>query len=103
MCGAFVDTVIPHRVKDGYGINEQLIQEAYEEEVDTIITCDNGIAAIEQVKHAKELGLTMIITDHHDIIKDEETGEEKIPCGDAVVNPHQQNCNYPFSLIYFTF
>ena len=98
-CGALVEYEVPDRVKDGYGINIAIIDEAYKNGFDTILTCDNGIAAIEQTKHAKELGLTMLITDHHDILKDEETGEEKIPLADAVVNPHQNECNYPFKYL----
>lgn len=96
--GAIVDYVVPHRIHDGYGINERLIDEAYEDGIDTIITCDNGIAAIEQVKHAKSLGMTIIITDHHDI-PFEMQGEEKIytiPEADACVNPKQADCPYPF-------
>lgn len=95
---ALVDYVVPHRIHDGYGINERLIDEAYEDGIDTLITCDNGIAAINQVKHAKSLGMTIIITDHHDI-PFEMKGEEKIytiPEADAVVNPKQIDCPYPF-------
>lgn len=96
--GAMVDYVVPHRIHDGYGINERLIDEAYKDGIDTLITCDNGIAAINQVKHAKSLGMTIIITDHHDI-PFEMKGEEKIytiPEADAVVNPKQIDCPYPF-------
>lgn len=95
---ALVDYVVPHRIHDGYGINERLIDEAYKDGIDTLITCDNGIAAINQVKHAKNLGMTIIITDHHDI-PFEMKGEEKIytiPEADAVVNPKQIDCPYPF-------
>ena len=60
-------TQIPHRMTDGYGINKNLIDEAYESGVDTIITCDNGIAAIGEIAHAKELGMTVLVTDHHEI------------------------------------
>ena len=75
--GAFVTFDIPDRILDGYGINENLIKKAYDEGVDTIVTCDNGIAAIEQIKYAKELGMTVIVTDHHEVpyVKDEVTGE----------------------------
>lgn len=96
-CGALVDTVIPHRIKDGYGINEQLIRDAYEEGVDTIITCDNGIAAREQLAYAASLGLTCIITDHHEV-PFERSGEEKrylLPQAEAVVDPKQEDCPYP--------
>lgn len=92
--GASVDYEIPDRIKDGYGINESIIRAAYEDGIDTIVTCDNGIAAIEQIKLAKELGLTVIVTDHHDIRKEE--GVELLPPGDAVVNPKQEACQYPF-------
>lgn len=97
-CGAWVDTDIPDRLKDGYGINEQLIKKAKEEEVDTILTCDNGIAAIEQISFAKELGMTVIVTDHHEVLFVEEKGERTYlkPPADAVINPKQQECTYPF-------
>ena len=96
--GANVDFTIPDRVQDGYGINNEIIQKAKQEGIDTIITCDNGISAIEQVKRAKELGLTMIITDHHDLPYIEEDGVKKytIPEGDAVINPKRLDCDYPF-------
>ncbi|NLC03698.1 MAG: single-stranded-DNA-specific exonuclease RecJ [Tissierellia bacterium] len=96
--GANVDFTIPDRVQDGYGINNEIIQKAKQEGVDTIITCDNGISAIEQVKKAKELGLTMIITDHHDLPYIEEDGVKKytIPEADAVINPKRLDCDYPF-------
>lgn len=96
--GACVDYVIPHRVNDGYGINEQLIQDAYEDGVDTIITCDNGIAAVAQIDYAKEKGMTVIVTDHHDVQYTEENGSiiYRIPRADAVINPKQPDCGYPF-------
>lgn len=96
--GAQVDYVIPHRINDGYGINEQLIQNAYEDGVDTIVTCDNGIAAIDQIAYGKELGMTIIVTDHHDIRFTEEEEERRylLPNADAVVNPKQADCPYPF-------
>lgn len=92
--GAVVDYEIPDRIKDGYGINESIIRAAYEDGIDTIVTCDNGIAAVEQISLAKELGMTVIITDHHDIRK--EDGQEMLPPGDAIVNPKQEACRYPF-------
>lgn len=97
-CGAWVDGRIPHRIKDGYGINEALIKEAYDDGVDTIVTCDNGIAAYSQIEYANSLGMTVVVTDHHDIqYKDTETGREYIiPPAAAVVNPKQKDCNYPF-------
>lgn len=96
--GANVDIVIPHRIKDGYGINERLIKDASEDGVDTILTCDNGIAAIDQVKYAKELGMTVVITDHHEVVYKEENGEKKyiLPDADAIVNHKQKDCGYPF-------
>ena len=88
-CHANVDVEIPDRMKDGYGINEHLIRYASEEGVDTILTCDNGIAAVEQTKLAKSLGMTILITDHHEV-------QEEVPLADAVVNPRQADCPYPF-------
>ncbi len=99
--GARVDTAIPHRMKDGYGLNEHLITEAYENGVRCIITCDNGIAAKEPVEQAKELGICMIITDHHEVMYEEENGirREILPCADAIIDPKQACCNYPFKNI----
>lgn len=99
--GADVDYVVPHRINDGYGINEHLIDNAINEGIDTIITCDNGIAAYNQVKYAKENGLTVIVTDHHDVPFDEVNGvkEYRVPPADAVVNPKQDDCQYPFRLL----
>lgn len=97
-CHAVVDYEIPERIKDGYGINVSIIDAAYRDGVDTIITCDNGIAAIEQIKHAKSLGMTVIVTDHHDIGFKEEEGQRVyvLPEADAVVNPKRMDCQYPF-------
>lgn len=97
-CGANVDYEIPDRIKDGYGININIIEEAYKDGIDTIITCDNGIAAIEQVKRANELGITIVITDHHDIpyVITNEEKEYLVPEASAVVNPKQEECKYPF-------
>ncbi len=96
--GADADYVVPHRVADGYGINEHLIQAAYDAGVDTIITCDNGIAAVEQIAFAKSLGMTVVVTDHHDIRFEEQDGVKTfiIPAADAVINPKQADCPYPF-------
>ena len=94
-----VDYDIPHRVHDGYGINKRLIDAAIADGVDTIITCDNGIAAIEQVRYAKERGLTVIVTDHHQIPFEESDGGERIymlPQADAVIDNQRQDCEYPF-------
>lgn len=97
--GGVADAAIPHRMKDGYGINENLIDRAREMGADTILTCDNGIAALEAVAYAKSLGMTVLVTDHHDIPYVEENGERKYvrSQADAIVNPKQQECSYPFS------
>ena len=94
-CGAKADYQIPERIRDGYGINESIIQRAYDDGIDTIITCDNGIAAMNQICMAKEMGMTVIITDHHEVPFDE-NGKELPPPADAVVNPKQATCSYPF-------
>ena len=98
-CGGNVGTKIPDRMKDGYGINEHLIDAAHEDGVDTIITCDNGIAAIGEIAHAKELGMTVLVTDHHEIPYIDEGEERRYlhSVADAIVNPKQQECKYPFS------
>ena len=96
--GADVDSDIPDRMKDGYGLNRSLIDRAYEDQIDTIITCDNGIAAKDEIDYGKNLGMTIIVTDHHEVPY-EETEEGivyKIPLADAVVDPKQKDCNYPF-------
>lgn len=98
-CGADADTVIPHRIRDGYGLNEALIEEAHAEGVDTVITCDNGIAAAEQIAYAKRLGMTVIVTDHHEIpYEEDENGSRRyiLPEADAVVDPKQEDCAYPY-------
>ncbi len=92
--GAHADYEIPDRIKDGYGINESIIRQAAEDGIDTILTCDNGIAATTQISLAKELGLTVLITDHHDIRK--EDGVEVLPPADAIINPKQMDCSYPY-------
>ena len=99
--GACVDTAIPHRMKDGYGLNEHLIQDAYGAGVQCIVTCDNGIAAVEQVRLAKELGIRVIVTDHHEVpFEEDETGRREIlPPADVIVNPKQECCAYPFKSI----
>lgn len=99
--GGRADTVIPHRMKDGYGLNEHLIEEAAADHIDTIITCDNGIAAAPQIQLAKEKGMTVIVTDHHEVpFEDGEEGRRfLVPCGDAVVDPKQNDCDYPFKQI----
>lgn len=100
-CGGNVSFHIPDRIKEGYGINESIIRKASEDNIDIIITCDNGIAAIEQVKLAKELGIKVIITDHHDVPFIEKNGEREyiVPNADFVLNPKQEECNYEFDKI----
>lgn len=98
-CQAKVDYAIPHRITDGYGVNERLVRQAAEDGVDTLLTCDNGIAAWQEIALAKELGLTVIITDHHEVpYQEAEDGarEYRVPQADAVVNPKQPDCPYPF-------
>lgn len=96
--GAVVDTVIPDRIKDGYGINEQLIDQAKNDDVDLIITCDNGIAAWQQIAYAKTLGMQIVVTDHHEVPFTETTEgrEEKLPPADVIINPKQEKCTYPW-------
>lgn len=98
-CGAPADPVIPDRVHDGYGINERIIAKAAEDGVDTILTCDNGISAYSEIEFAKRLGLTVIVTDHHEVpFTVSDTGEKayRIPPADAVINPKQEDCGYPY-------
>ena len=96
--GADVDTDIPDRIKDGYGLNQMLIDRALEDDIDTIITCDNGIAAMNEIAYGKENGMTIVVTDHHEVPYLEENGEKKylLPPADAVVDPHRADCEYPF-------
>ena len=96
--GADVDTDIPDRIKDGYGLNQMLIDRALEDDVDTIITCDNGIAAMSEIAYGKENGMTIVVTDHHEVPYLEENGKKKylLPPADAVVDPHRADCEYPF-------
>lgn len=86
--GGCVDYTIPHRIHDGYGISNRIVEEALWDGIDTIITCDNGISAGQQVAYARELGMTVIVTDHHDIVS--------LPEADAVIDPKQPGCQYPF-------
>lgn len=99
--GGKADRVIPHRIRDGYGLNEGLIEEAGKDGVDTIITCDNGIAAAPQTAFAKELGMTVVITDHHEVPFEETEGGKHylLPEADAIVDPKQPGCEYPFPQI----
>lgn len=96
--GAKVDYIIPNRVEDGYGLNREIIKRSKEDSIDTIITCDNGIAALQSIELARELGLTIIVTDHHEPVF-KESGKEKeyiLPAAQAIINPKQPDCNYPF-------
>ncbi|MCR5837095.1 MAG: single-stranded-DNA-specific exonuclease RecJ [Lachnospiraceae bacterium] len=95
--GADADVVVPHRIEDGYGINENLIERAFEEGVDTIVTCDNGIAACKAIDFAKSKGMTIIVTDHHEVPFEMAGNEKKyiIPNADAVIDHKQSDCDYP--------
>lgn len=101
ICGADVDYEVPDRITDGYGINENLIKQAYEAGVEVIITCDNGIAVASQIDYANELGMTVVITDHHDVPYEETDNGRRyiIPKAAAVVDPKQNDCRYPFKML----
>lgn len=101
ICGADVDYEVPDRITDGYGINENLIKQAHEAGVEVIITCDNGIAAASQIDYANELGMTVVITDHHDVPYEETDNGRRyiIPKAAAVVDPKQNDCRYPFKML----
>lgn len=92
--GGNVDYAIPDRIKDGYGINESMIRATAEDGINTILTCDNGISAFSQIQTAKEFGMTVIVTDHHEVPADGE--REILPPADAVIDPKQRSCSYPF-------
>ncbi|MBQ6967272.1 MAG: single-stranded-DNA-specific exonuclease RecJ [Lachnospiraceae bacterium] len=96
--GADVDHRIPHRIHDGYGLNEKIIREAHDAGTDTIITCDNGISAVQEISLAKSLGMTVIITDHHEVpfTVEGDRREEILPEADAIVDPKRQDCTCPF-------
>lgn len=101
-CGANVSAVIPDRKKDGYGLNVTLIQNAYKDGVDTILTCDNGIAAMREIAEAKKLGMSVLVTDHHEIPYDEDENGNRTYLrseADAIVNPHQLECSYPYKAL----
>lgn len=101
-CGAEVDYAIPHRILDGYGINNSIIDKAKEDNVDTIITCDNGIAATEQIKYAKAAGITVVVTDHHEVPFVETENNERLhilPEADAVIDIKRADCGYPFKYL----
>ncbi|WP_346664106.1 single-stranded-DNA-specific exonuclease RecJ [uncultured Merdimonas sp.] len=97
--GVTADSDIPDRVADGYGLSIHLLRRALDAGVDTVITCDNGIAASEEIQYAKEQGLTVIVTDHHEVPYEEWKGEKQylLPPADAVVDPRREDCEYPFS------
>ncbi len=98
-CHAQVDYAIPDRVADGYGLNERLVRQAKQQGTDTLLTCDNGIAAAKEIALAKELGMTVIVTDHHEVPYEEAEDGSRVYCippADAVVNPKQIDCCYPF-------
>lgn len=90
-CGGCVDFEIPDRMKDGYGLNLHLLELALEEQVDTVITCDNGIAALDEIRFAKERNMTVIVTDHHEPLFEEQDGVRRycLPEADVLVNPKQ--------------
>lgn len=96
--GGDVDSDIPDRITDGYGLNIELLKRAYEDGIDTIITCDNGIAAADEIAYGKSLGMTVIVTDHHEVPYEEKEGERfyRLPPADAVIDPKQPGCGYPF-------
>ncbi len=97
-CGACVDYTLPHRIRDGYGLSEKLIRDAYEQGCDTILTCDNGIAAAAEIDLAKQLGMTVIVTDHHEVPLhwEGDTSTAVLPAADAVVDPKRTDCAYPW-------
>ena len=96
--GGIVDVRLPERIRDGYGINADIIRQANEDGIELIITCDNGIAASEEIELALSLGMSVIVTDHHEVPYDETDGQKKyrIPCADAVIDPKRPDCTYPF-------
>ena len=97
---ADVDVRIPHRIKDGYGLNESMIEEAKTDGIQVIVTCDNGIAAKEAISYANSLSITVVVTDHHEVpfVTDEAGNKQyQLPPAYAIVNPKQEDCQYPFS------
>jgi single-stranded-DNA-specific exonuclease len=96
--GADVDYVIPHRVRDGYGISDEIVDNAINDGISTIITCDNGIAAYDAVKKAKDAGIAVVVTDHHQVPFNMENGEKQyiLPPADAILNSKKETCNYPY-------
>ena len=98
LCGAAVDTAIPHRMKDGYGLNAHLVEAAREDGIDTIVTCDNGIAAADQIRLARSYGMTVVVTDHHEVpYQETEAGRQYLlPPANVVIDPKQPGCSYPW-------
>ena len=96
VAGGMADVVIPHRIYDGYGLNPSIIEQADRDGIDFCVTCDNGIAAIDAIDLAKQKGMAVVVTDHHEVTKDE-NGEEILPSADAVIDPKQRECEYPFA------
>lgn len=96
--GGEADSDIPDRIADGYGLNAALVKRAYDDGIDTIVTCDNGIAAADEIAYGKSLGMTVIVTDHHEVPYEEDEGGRsyRLPPADAVVDPKQPGCGYPF-------
>ena len=96
--GGIVDVRLPERIKDGYGINANMVRTAYDEGIELIITCDNGIAAADETELALSLGMSMIVTDHHEVPyeSDGDNRKYRIPCADAVIDPKRPDCDYPF-------
>ncbi|MCI6914992.1 MAG: single-stranded-DNA-specific exonuclease RecJ [Lachnospiraceae bacterium] len=90
--GAGVSYDIPDRIMDGYGLSQRLVEQAHADGIETIITCDNGIAAVNEIAKAKEYGMTVIVTDHHSI-------PETLPNADVIIDPHQPGDNYPYKTI----
>ena len=99
--GADADYVIPHRMRDGHGLNERLIREAADQGVDTVLTCDNGISADREIELANKLGLTVLVTDHHAVPfhLEGELKKEELPTAAAVVDPHRSDCQYPYKML----
>lgn len=98
LCDGITDCVIPERIKDGYGISISLMEDAVIQGIDTIVTCDNGIAGMQAVSYAKKEGLTCIITDHHEVPYEEYEKEKRymLPTADAIIDPKQIDCTYPY-------
>lgn len=101
LLGAAADTAIPHRIHDGYGLNDGLIEEARRDGIGMIVTCDNGIAAADQIALANSYGMRVIVTDHHEVpfVQEDPPGgrRELLPPALAVIDPKQAGCSYPFS------